>query len=271
MSSASFKVGLGYSFLSVLGETAAASVHNSMWINWIIAFQSIITDCIIAFFMAIVLYKLISIKPELIKMEDHVVFDPTTGTLRLRVANISKFELTNAHVIANFRIYIPESNRHANAKLQLKTDDMVLFGQYTVWNIATKPFRPKDGNDAQLNINRYDKDRVYEFIPDLLNEEYRSDNKRIARRTDYRNLDVVITIKSPLFGTDWVYHKSFTAKDFVCGKLISIEDHSSGKIVMNWSGWGKYEDYIEKNHCEKCVFAGHCGIINKNKGQKTIN
>lgn len=263
--------GLDYSFLSTLGETAAEPVRNSTWVNWIIALQSVITDCIIAFFMAIVLYKLISIRPELIKMEDHVVFDPTTGTLRLRVANVSKFVLVNAHVIANFRIYIPESNRHANARLKLKTEDMVVFERYTAWNIATKPFQPEDGDSTRLDISKFDKDREYKFIPELLKEEYRSDNRRVARKTDYRNLDVVITIKSPLFGTDWVYYKSFTAKDFVCGKLVSIEDHGSGKIIMDWSGWGKYEDYIEKNYCEKCVFKEHCGIINKNEGQKTIN
>ena len=267
--SASVADSINYSIFSVLGGTAEPSVQSAMGINILISIQSIVTNCVISFFMAIVLYKLISIEPELIKMEDHVVFDPETGTLRLRVANASKFTITNAHVVANFRIYIPGSNRHANAKLQLKTDDMVLFRPYVVWTIATKPFNKDGGDDVKLDIDNYDRDRVYKFIPDLLNEKYRSDNEEIAKKTDYRNLDVVITIKSPLFGTDWVYKKSFTAQQFVCGQLKKIEYHDSGEIVSNWSNWGMYDDMSGK-YCNECIFAEHCSIIKRNLRDATI-
>ena len=65
-----------YSLFSALGEKVAASVPKSMSINRLISVQSILTNCIISFYMALVLYKLINIRPELIKMEEHVVFDP---------------------------------------------------------------------------------------------------------------------------------------------------------------------------------------------------
>lgn len=270
ISTASFKECLDYSIFSVLGETVENSVKNSLVINRIISFQLIFINCTISFFMAIVVYKLISIKPVLIKMEDHVVFDPTSGTLRLRVTNLSKFNLTNIHIDANFRIHIPNSGRHANAKLLLKTDTMNFLLPYTFWNIATKPFLPQSKDDAQLDIKRYDSDRIYEFIPDLLNEKYRSDDEELAKKTDYRNLNVIVTMKAPLFGTDWVYHKSYTAEDFVCGKIISVDPRKPGELIVDWSQWEKYED-MSGDYCDKCAFAGYCGIVKRSKEYKTIN
>lgn len=216
------------------------------------------------------LYKLINIKPELLKTEDHLVFDPTSGTLRLRVTNSSKFELTNIHVDATFRIHIPNSGRHAHARLQLKTDTMNILYPYTLWNIATKPFSPEDGDKPQLDINKYDSDRTYKFIPDLLSEKYRSDDEKRAKKWDYNSLNVTITIKSPFYGTDWAYHRSFKVEDFVCGKLISVDPHEEGKEITDWSRWGQYEDMSE-SYCENCTFVGHCGIIKKSQRYSTIN
>lgn len=42
------------------------------------------------------------------------------------------------------------------------------------------------------------RDGIYEFIPDLPNEKYQSDDEKLAKRTDFRNLDVIVTIKAPL-------------------------------------------------------------------------
>lgn len=266
ISAASFKECLDYSIFSVLGENVENSVKNSLVINRIISFQLIFTNCTISFFMAIVVYKLISIKPVLIKMEDHVVFDPTSGTLRLRITNLSKFNLTNIHVDASLRIHIPNGGKYVNAKLKLKTDTMNLLLPYTFWNISSKPYLPQGKNNARLDIKKFDSDGLYEFIPDLLNEKYRSDDEKLAKRTDFRNLDVIVTMKAPLFGTDWVYHKSFTTEDFVCGKTICAPD----ELTTDWSLWGKYEEMSEW-HCAKCAFAGHCGIIKRSKKYKTIN
>lgn len=264
ISMSSFAENLNYSLFSLIGEKAAASVQNSSVVNRIIPIQSVLTECIISFFMAIALYKLINLKPELIKMEDHLVFDPITGTLRLRTANISKFELTNVRIDASFRIHIPNEGRHANAKLELKTDNMSILHPYTAWNIATKPFSEKDGDKPQLDIKKYDGERIYKFIPDMLSKEFRSDDKQIAERLDYNNLNVIITIKSPLFGADWVYCKSFSAEDFVCGKLVSLDPGIPGKIITNWSNWEEYEDMSE-SYCEDCNFKEHCGIIKKSR------
>lgn len=262
ISSSSIKESFDYSLFSALGSTVSASVQNSSILNRIIPVQSILTSCIISLYMAIVLYKLINVKPTLIKMEDHVVFDPDNGTLRLRIVNSSKFDITNVRIKAHFRIYVPGSGRHATADLQLKRDNINVLRPYVAWNIATKPFHPEDEKDACLDIKRYDRDRVYEFIPDLLQEQYRSDDPEIAKRWDYRNLDVTITIKSPLFGADWVYQKSFLAKDFVCGQLVSVENTISGKIIYDWSSWEQYED-MSKSHCSECCFAKHCNIMKR--------
>lgn len=270
ISSSSFSDGLNYSLFSTLGETVTASVQNSVLINRIISGQLILTNSLISFSMAIVLYKLINIRPELIKMENHLVFDPVSGTLRLRIVNSSKFCLTNAHVDAYFRIHIPNSNRHANAKLQLKVDNMNLLRPYTTWNIATKPFLPDYGSSStQLDIKRYDKDRIYEFIPDLLNEKYHSDNVGDAKNADYINLNITITIKSPLFGADWVYHKSFRAIDFVCGQLVSLDRHIPNTESIDWSNWEAYDDMSE-SYCEKCHFRDHCSITKRTQRHTTI-
>lgn len=267
ISASPFMDSLHYSLFSALGEKVAASVPKSMSINRLISFQSILTNCIISFYMALVLYKLINIKPKLIEMEEHVVFDPETGTLRLRVANISRFQLTHVRVYAAFRIHMPDRGKHANAWLKLKTDNMNVFGSYVPWNIATKPFLPEGREKAQLDLDRFDKERLYECIPDLLNEKYRSDDEEKAKNTDYRNRDVVIIIKSPLFGTDWDYYKSFSAKDFVCGKLDSMENDDG---TIDWSNWGKYTDKSD-SYCEKCVFADYCSIIKRSQRYKTIS
>lgn len=268
ISSSSFMDSLDYSLFSALGEKVPTSIKNATLINRLISVQSILTNCIISFYMALVLYKLISIKPKLIKMEKHVIFDPKTGTLRLRVANVSRFYLTNVRVNTNFRIYLRGGGRYANAKLKLKTDTMSLFCPYTAWNIATKPFLPKDENETQLDISRYDSERLYEFIPDLLNKEYCPADEEPADKIDFRKLDVIITIKSPLFGVEWDYCKSFFAKDFVCGEIISLIRKGSG--VTDWSNWEEYKDKSE-NYCEKCAFAGHCSIIKMSQKYKTIN
>lgn len=197
-------------------------------------------------------------------MEDHLVFDPVSGTLRLRIVNRSKFKLINVHIDAYFRIHIPKGGRHANARLKLKIDTMNILHPYTVWNIATKPFLPQNEDGAKLDIKRFDGDRVYEFIPDLLNEIYRSDDTEIAKKVDYNNLNITITIKSPLFGTDWIYNRTYKTKDFVCGKLISVDPHISGKNITDWSNWGKYDD-MSKSYCKKCIFSNACGIIKKNQ------
>lgn len=84
MSSSPFIDSVNYSLFSVLGETVGASVRNALYINRLISLESVLTNCIISLYMAIVLYKLISLKPKIIEMEDHLVFDPETGTLRLR-------------------------------------------------------------------------------------------------------------------------------------------------------------------------------------------
>lgn len=270
ISSASFEKGLNYSLFSVLGETVGGWVKNSVIINRIISAQSILTNCLISFYMAIVLYKLINAKPMLIKMEDHVVFDPTSGTLRLRIVNSSNFDITNVRINASFRLHIPNSGRHATTNLRLKRDTIDVLRPYVAWFIATKPFIPESADMAQLDIERYDGDRVHGFIPDMLNECYRSDDPELAKRLDYRNLDVTFTVKSPLFGTDWVYQKSFSAKDFVCGKPISLDPHMPGKAVMDWSKWGQYRDMSE-GHCRSCVFAGHCGIIKMRQRHTLIN
>lgn len=269
ISSSSFSESLNYSLFSALGETVAESTHNSLLINRIISFQSILTNVIISFFMAIVLYKLININLILVIMEDHVVFDPTSGTLRLRIVNSSKFDISNARINATFRIYMPNSGRHANAKLKLKIDNINILRPYIAWNIATKPFLPTCKNDAQLDIDRYDVDRIYEFVPDLLNEKYRTHDSEEDKCLDYRNLDVTITVKSPLFGTDWVYQKSFTAADFVCGKIISLYPHGSERTA-DWSHWGQYDDMSE-SYCKECVFSEHCSIIKKSQRRATIN
>lgn len=261
---------LDYSLFSALGETVPGRVKNAVIIDRIIPVQSIMTNCLISFCMAIVLYKLINARPMLIKIENHVVFDPTTGTLRLRIVNSSNFTITNVRVNASFRLHIPNGGRHATANLRLKRDTVDIFRPYVVWNVATKPFVPGSEDAARLDIERYDKDRIYEFIPDMLNEGYRSDDPELAKRLDYRNLDVTFTVKSPLFGTDWVYQKSFSAKDFVCGKLISLDPHTPGKEIMDWSNWGRYDDMSE-SYCKSCVFAGHCGIVKKHQRHTLIN
>lgn len=253
---------LNYSFFSILGETVADSVRNSMSINYIISFQVILTNCSISFFTAIFLYKLINIKPELIKMEDHLVFDPESGTLRLRITNTSRFTLTNVRIDASIRIHLPGKRRHANAKLRLKVKDINPFKPYEVWNIATKPFRPENTEETKLNVERYDSDREYEFIPDLLSEKYRSDDAEKAKRTDYNNLNLTITIKSPLFGNDLIYQKDFKAEDFVCGTLISLDPHEPDKNITKWSNWEKYKE-VSESYCKECIFTEHCGIIKK--------
>ena len=141
LSSSSFGNSFSYSMFSSLGEMVDTSVKNAFWINRIISIQLIITNCIISFFMAVVLYKFMSIKPKLIKVEDHLVFDPSSGTLRLRIVNVSRFKLKNVYIKAYFRLHIPESNRHAWAKLNLKIDEIVCLEPYKPWNIATKPFK----------------------------------------------------------------------------------------------------------------------------------
>lgn len=123
---------------------------------------------------------------------------------------------------------------------------------------------PESEEKAQLDIKRFDEDRVYEFLPDLLSECYRSDDPELAKRLDYRNLDVTFTVKSPLFGTDWVYQKSFFTRDFVCGKLISLDLDIPGKSVTDWSKWGQYDDMSDV-HCKSCVFSRHCGIVKKHQ------
>lgn len=78
----------------------------------------------------------------------------------------------------NFHIYLSNRNRHANARLQLKTDTLDVVKPYAPWSIATKEFHPKQEKDFQLDVERFDNDRIYEFIPDLLNEKYRPDDKK---------------------------------------------------------------------------------------------
>lgn len=259
-----------YSIFSVLGETVADSVQNSLLINYIIAFQVIFTNCTISFFIPIVLYKLINIQPELIKMEDHVVFEPETGTLKWRIANVSKFTFTKVHIDANFRIHLPGKKRHANAELPLKVNDINSMRPYKAWNIATKPFRPEHKEEAALDVDRYDRERIYEFVPDLLSEKYRSDEPEKARRSDYNNLNMTVTIKAPLFGNEWVYAKSFKAEDFVCGQYISLDPHISGKNVTDWSNWEVYDD-MSGNYCKECIFEEHCGIIKTSQKYNIIS
>lgn len=270
ISSLSIMECFNYSLFSVLGKTVTSSIRNASIINQLIAVQLVLTNCIVSFYMAIVLYKLMNIKPKLIQMENHVVFDPTTGTLRLRIANVSRFIITNAHVDATIRIHVPKGGRHATADLKIKRSDINSFRPYSAWNIASKPFHPENENDAFLNIKRFDEERVYEFIPDLLQEKYRSDDPEIAKNLDYRNLDITISVKSPVFGADWVYQKSFYAKDFVCGKLISLDPHVPGKNMTDWSNWESYDDMSE-SYCVKCPFDGHCGIVKKNQKYAVIN
>lgn len=266
LSSSSFGNCINYSILSVLGEMVDTSIQNAFWINRMISIQSILTNCIISFFMAVVLYKIMSIKPKLIKVEDHLVFDPCSGTLRLRIVNVSGFRLKNVYINAYFRVHIPESGRNAWAKLNLKIDNIVCLEPYTPWNIATKPFieNAKPKSDVQLDISKYDRDRICDFIPDMLNEKYRSDDIEVAKRCDYVNIHLTITYKSPLFDTDRVHHEEFKTKDFVCGKLNCIESHDSGKIIMDWSKWGQYDDMSE-TYCNKCSFVNNCSIIKKKK------
>lgn len=267
LSSSSFGDSFNYSILSVLGEKVDTSIKNAIWINRMISIQLIITNCTISFFMAVVLYKFMSIKPKLIKVEDHLVFDPSSGTLRLRIVNVSRFKLKNVYINAYFRIHIPESGRHAWAKLNLKIDNIVCLEPYTPWNIATKPFieNSKPRSDVQLDINKYDRERICDFIPDMLNEKYRSDDMEVAKRCDYTNLHITITYKSPLFDTDRVHYEEFKTEDFVCGQLNRIEIHDSGKVIMDWSKWGQYDDMSE-SYCKDCVFANNCSIIKKEKG-----
>lgn len=99
------------------------------------------------------------------------------------MANISRFQLTHVRVYATFRIHMLGRGRHANARLKLKSDNLNVFGPYVPWNIATKPFLPERREKAQLDLDRFDKERLYEFIPDLLNEKYRSDDEEKAKRT----------------------------------------------------------------------------------------
>lgn len=100
LSSSSFGNSFNYSILSVLGEKVDTSIKNAIWINRMISIQLIITNCTISFFMAVVLCKFMSIKPKLIKVEDHLVFDPSSGTLRLRIVNVSRFKLKNVYINA---------------------------------------------------------------------------------------------------------------------------------------------------------------------------
>lgn len=272
LSSASFGSSFNYSFFSVLGEMVDTSIKNALWINRVISIQSVLTNCIISFFMAVVLYKIMSIKPKFIKVEDRLVFDPGSGTLRLRIVNVSKFKLKNVYINEYFRLHMPERGRHAWAKLNLKIDNIVCLEPYKPWNIATKPIieDSKPIGDVQLNIDKYDRNRICDFIPDMLNEKYRSDDIKVASSCDYINLHITITYKSPLFDTDRVQHKEFKTNDFVCGQLKRIEQHEEGKIIMDWSAWGQYFDMSEK-YCEDCLFSKHCSIIKKNKDDATIS
>lgn len=264
LSSSSFGNSFNYSIFSTLGEMVDTSVKNAVWINRIISIQLIITNCIISFFMAVVLYKFMSIKPNLIKVEDHLVFDPSSGTLRLRIVNVSRFKLKNVYIKAYFRLHIPESGRHAWAKLNLKIDEIVCLEPYIPWNIATKPFieNSEPRGETQLDIGKYDRERICDFIPDMLNEKYRSDDIEVAKRCDYINLHLTITYKSPLFDTDRVHYEEFKTEDFYCGQLKGIEKHESGKVIMDWSNWGEYDDQSE-SHCKGCFFEGNCSIIKK--------
>ena len=266
LSSSSFGNSFSYSMFSSLGEMVDTSVKKAFWINRIISIQLIITNCIISFFMAVVLYKFMSIKPKLIKVEDHLVFDPSSGTLRLRIVNVSRFKLKNVYIKAYFRLHIPESNRHAWAKLNLKIDEIVCLEPYKPWNIATKPFKENSElrGETKLDIGKYDRERICDFIPDMLNEKYRSDDIELAKSSDYINLHITITYKSPLFDTDRVHHEEFMTKDFCCGQLKSIERHKSGETIMNWSNWGQYDDQSE-SHCKGCSFEKNCSIIKKEK------
>jgi hypothetical protein len=49
------------------------------------------------------------------------------------------------------------------------------------------------------------------------------------------------------------------AKDFKCGKLISLEDSTS----TNWDNWNKYKDLSPQN-CSLCMFDKLCGIEKPN-------
>ncbi len=104
----------------------------------------------------------------------------------------------------------------------------------------------------------------------MLNEKYRSDDNEEAKSWDYNNLNVIITLKSPLFGNDWIYHKSFKTSDFVCGQIISVNPHEQGKKITDWSNWGKYND-LSEIYCKECAFVDYCGIIKRNQRYITIN
>lgn len=72
---------------------------------------------------------------------------------------------------------------------------------------------------------------------------------------------MIFTIRSPLFGSEWVYSKSYKAEQFVCGRVKNIEDNKSEKkTFFDWSNWEQYDD---KFNCETCAYVNHCSIIKK--------
>lgn len=215
--------------------------------------QAIIGMFYTSIFIAILLYKLIKISPNVIKFEEFAVFSPKDGTLRIRAINLFKLPLTDVKVNMYFRIWLESENRFATYDICLKRNKIPFMEPKVSWNFATQPINP-DKNYKDLED--LDTTRQIIFHPKYVNKRYFPETFDTAKM-----LRIQVKAEIPLFGTSIITNKSYKYNEIRCGKYFNISLESSN---YHWENWGKIREPSLKDF-KNCNFKKECGIFRNYK------
>ena len=219
--------------------------------------QAIIGMLYTSIFIAMLLYKLITISPKVIKFEDNAVFSPDDRTLRIRATNLFKIQLIDVNVKMYLRIWLEKEDRYATYDINLKRNQIPFMDPKARWFFATKPFNM---NIIPENLEDLDiKSREIMFHPYYINKKYSQSNV-----ADEPLLRLQLRAEIPLFGTTLIVDKTHNIDTILCGKFASISNKFG---ESNWGNWGKIDKSSSKE-CKNCKFYTNCGITTKHKNHK---
>lgn len=242
-----------YSFYvqTTLGSNSASlTINNAVHIASII--QVTISIFYTSIFIAIFIYKLINITPQIIMFEKRAVFSPNDNTLRIRIVNRSKFSLVDVKVYMILHVWIEEAERFATIDINLKRNFIHQISPYTPWNIATKPI---DSLSGEIDLKSMDISRKADFHPNLVNLDLT--NKNIDNE-EY--LVLLISSQLPVFSINMHFKKSYKINEIVCGKYRYIITSD----MENWGNWGRI-DYSNDEQCRNCLLRNSCELKSNNK------
>ena len=211
--------------------------------RFIASMQAIIGMFYTSIFIAILLYKLIKISPNVMIFEKYAVFSPEDCTLRIRAVNLFKLQLIDVNVNMYLRVWLEKAKRYATYDINLKRNNLPYMDPKAVWRLATQSL--DSTNEYDITLEELDTSRKIVFLPQYVKRKYIPEDA-----IDKTMLRLQVKAEIPLFGTNLTISKSYKHNEILCGRYQDISLESG---LQKWDNWGKIIKSSTKD-CENCIF-----------------